>query len=235
MNYSTLLRRSVDSDEYFKLPGIGLYAELPERARAAAAAFARPAPLGPRRGQRLRPQPDDRPAGRTRPPHEVLLQAALGDHQVANVTAEVEARTVGASVYSPGAGGRRHWEVEPVHGLPQVDDRSGTPYTGGSMLVYYDGGPVSVHRHPRRRARRPRRTRTCRRAPSGVTAAIRTATRGRPHDGLLQEGIVPPRRRGSALRRRGRLLLLERLDRRSLTRAAIRLQPARCSTQSTAR
>src|SRR6478672_1055993 len=29
MNYSTLLRRSVDSDEYFKLPGLGLYANYP--------------------------------------------------------------------------------------------------------------------------------------------------------------------------------------------------------------
>ncbi len=62
MNYSTLLRRSVDSDEYFKLPGIGLYANYPNRARAAAAAVADPAPLGPRRGQRLRAQPDHRPA-----------------------------------------------------------------------------------------------------------------------------------------------------------------------------
>ena len=30
------------------------------------------------------------------PPHEVLLHPALGDHQVAQVTAEVEARTIGA-------------------------------------------------------------------------------------------------------------------------------------------
>ncbi|MGA7396794.1 MAG: hypothetical protein WBW62_05035, partial [Solirubrobacterales bacterium] len=32
MNYSTLLRRSVDSDEYFKLPGLGLYASYPDEA-----------------------------------------------------------------------------------------------------------------------------------------------------------------------------------------------------------
>ena len=31
------------------------------------------------------------------PPHQVLLSVALGDHQVANVAAEVEARTIGAA------------------------------------------------------------------------------------------------------------------------------------------
>jgi hypothetical protein len=76
------------------------------------------------------------------PPHEVLLQAALGDHQVANITAEVEARTVGAVVYSPALEPGRHWEANPFLGLTEVEVPPGTPYTGGSMLVYYDGGPV---------------------------------------------------------------------------------------------
>ena len=31
------------------------------------------------------------------PPHEVLFHVGFGDHQVANVSAEVEARTVGAA------------------------------------------------------------------------------------------------------------------------------------------
>ena len=38
---------------------------------------------------------------------QVLLQAAFGDHQVSNVTAEVEARTIGANIYEPGGGSRR--------------------------------------------------------------------------------------------------------------------------------
>ncbi len=69
----------------------------------------------------------------------MLLQAALGDHQVANVAAEVEARTTGASVYTPALEPGRHWDVDPFLGIPQV---TSFPYTGGSMLVYYDGGPV---------------------------------------------------------------------------------------------
>ena len=43
---------------------------------------------------------------RTRPPHKVLLHEAFGDHQVANVAAEVEARTIGARLRTPGAGSR---------------------------------------------------------------------------------------------------------------------------------
>jgi hypothetical protein len=139
MNYSTLLRRSVDSDEYFKLPGVGLYAAYPNQ-------LERPLLLsliqllwdrGEANGYAHNMTTD--PLANT-PSHEVLLQAALGDHQVANVTAEVEARTVGASVYSPALKPGRHWDVNPFMDIPQV---TSFPYTGGSMLVYYDGGPVA--------------------------------------------------------------------------------------------
>ncbi len=144
MNYSTLLRRSVDSDEYFKIPGIGLYANYPDE-------LERPLLLsltqllwdrGEANGYAHNMTTD--PLANT-PPHEVLLQAALGDHQVANVSAEVEARTVGASVYTPALEPSRHWDSDPFLGIPQVDmgGVAKPPYTGGSMLVYYDGGPVS--------------------------------------------------------------------------------------------
>ena len=139
MNYSTLLRRSVDSDEYFKIPGIGLYPNYPDE-------LERPLLLslmqllwdrGEGNGYAHNLTTDPLPNTN---PHEVLLQAGLGDHQVANVTAEVEARTTGSAVYSPALEPGRHWEATPFNGLTQVDT---FPYTGGSMLVYYDGGPVS--------------------------------------------------------------------------------------------
>ena len=89
MNYSTLLRRSVDSDEYFKIGGIGLYSNYPNE-------LERPLMLslvqllwdrgeanGYAHNMTTNPLPNTNP-------HEVLLQAALGDHQVANVTAEAD-------------------------------------------------------------------------------------------------------------------------------------------------
>ncbi len=141
MNYSTLLRRSVDSDEYFRIPGIGLYAHYPNE-------LERPLLLslvqllwdrGEANGYAHNLGDDPLP---NTPPHEVLLQAAIGDHQVANVAAEVEARTVGASVYTPALAPGRHWDVDPFLGIPEVDMNAAAPFTGGSMLVYYDGGPA---------------------------------------------------------------------------------------------
>ena len=138
MNYSTLLRRSVDSDEYFKIPNIGLYANYPDE-------LERPVLLSLIQLLWDRGEADGYAHNMTTdplentPPHTMLLQAAVGDHQVANVSAEVEARTIGASVYSPGLQPGRHWDVDPFLGIPKV---SSFPYTGGSMLVYYDGGPV---------------------------------------------------------------------------------------------
>ena len=74
------------------------------------------------------------------PSHEVLLHAAFGDHQVANVTAEVEARTIGASVYQPAldpaATGRPTAPTE-IFGIPAIES---FPFNG-SALVYWDGGP----------------------------------------------------------------------------------------------
>ena len=150
MNYSTLLRRSVDSDEYFKTPGLGLYANYPNE-------LERPLLLsliqllwdrgegnGYAHNMTTHPLPNTNP-------HEVLLQPAIGDHQVANVTAEVEARTIGASVYTPALEPGRHWEENPFLGIPQVDVPATGPYTGGSMLVYYDGGPLGFVGNSRRR------------------------------------------------------------------------------------
>ena len=126
MNYSTLLRRSVDSDEYFKIPGIGLYANYPSE-------LERPLLLsliqllwdrGEANGYAHNMTTDPLP---NTPPHEVLLQAALGDHQVANVTAEVEARTIGASVYSPALEPGRHWEAIRSWASPQVTTLPRTP------------------------------------------------------------------------------------------------------------
>src|SRR3712207_2673163 len=52
------------------------------------------------------------------PAHEVLLHVAYGDHQVANVAAEVEARTIGAATNVGFLAPGRHWSVDPTFGMP---------------------------------------------------------------------------------------------------------------------
>ena len=92
MNYSTLLRRSVDFDEY----SVVLYSAYPNE-------LERPLILSIMQMLWDRSEPNgyahhmtDDPYPNT-PPHEVLLHPAFGDHQVANVSADVEARTIGAA------------------------------------------------------------------------------------------------------------------------------------------
>jgi hypothetical protein len=143
MNYSTLLRRSVDSDEYFKAPNAGLYANYPNE-------LERPLLLsmvqllwdrGEANGYAHHMTTDPLP---NTPEHQVLLQNAFGDHQVANIAAEVEARTIGASVYAPALDPGRHWEANPFMDIPAIDFGPAPfddPFTGSAM-VYYDGGPI---------------------------------------------------------------------------------------------
>ncbi len=143
MNYSTLLRRSVDFTPYAEgtfldgTPdtGLGLYDNYPSE-------LERPLILGLM--QMLWDRGENNgyahhittdPLENT-PPHEVLMQVAFGDHQVSMWTADVLARTVGASttqnVLDPG----RHPDLEPLFGIPRI----GTfPFTG-SALIYVDAG-----------------------------------------------------------------------------------------------
>lgn len=68
------------------------------------------------------------------PPHDVMLQIAWSDHQVANVAAEVQARTLGAPIMVPGLPAGEHWEMDPYFA-----DTATYPYDG-SALVYWDSG-----------------------------------------------------------------------------------------------
>jgi hypothetical protein len=75
------------------------------------------------------------------PAHQVLLHAALGDFQVTNYSAEVEARTIGARVMDTALMPGRHWAINPFFGLSPMP-RSGTDIApwNGSALVYWDSG-----------------------------------------------------------------------------------------------
>jgi hypothetical protein len=78
---------------------------------------------------------------RNTPRHEVLLQVAYGDHQVANITAETEARTIGAhGVYPPLVPARYGPYQDIFWGIPAIP-ATGYPYSG-SAIVVFDTGPV---------------------------------------------------------------------------------------------
>ncbi|HWH43909.1 MAG TPA: hypothetical protein VNT32_04205, partial [Thermoleophilaceae bacterium] len=96
------------------------------------------------------------------PAHKVLMHVALGDHQVAPVTTEVEARTIGARVLNdPLVAAGRHSDSDPFYDIAPMpgDDWD------GSVLVWWDSGspipPITntanhsgkdPHEHPRRQA-----------------------------------------------------------------------------------
>ena len=131
MNYSTLLRRSVDFDPFQALLepvypdkldqtiGIALIQMLWDRAEANGYAH----------------HMTDDPYPGT-PAHTVMLHEAFGDHQVANVTTEIEARTIGAFLRAPALAPGRHSDVDPFFGIPVVPS---LPF-GGSVLVVWDSG-----------------------------------------------------------------------------------------------
>jgi hypothetical protein len=72
------------------------------------------------------------------PPHVVLLHAAVGDHLVATVSAEVEARTIGARVWDKLDPGRSA-AVDPFYAIPPL---TAFPFAG-SALIEFDAGPLT--------------------------------------------------------------------------------------------
>ncbi len=142
MNYSTLLRRSVDFDTYANgdfegvNSGLGLYQSYPDE-------LERPLVLsmiqllwdrGEANGYAHHMTADPLPGT---PPHQVLLHPAFGDHQVANVAADTEARTIGARAYRPALFAGRSPDVTPLYGVPTAPAG-----WAGSGIVYWDTGPL---------------------------------------------------------------------------------------------
>ena len=134
MNYSTLLNRSVDFDEYFVVmrtayPNaldqqlvFGLLQMLWDRGETSGYV------------QHL----TDRVYDLT-PPKQILMTIAFGDHQVANVTADNIARTLNIPMYQPALPVGATLVPEPFWGLDPI--RS-FPHTG-SALYYWDAGTLA--------------------------------------------------------------------------------------------
>jgi hypothetical protein len=132
MNYSTLLNRSVDYEDLYAIPQYQVYRDPVER-QLVFALIQMLWDRGEANGYAHHITND--PYANT-PSHEVMLQVAWGDHQVANVAAEVEARTIGAPVMTPGLPAGRHWEMDPY-----FTPTATYPYQG-SALVYWDSGNI---------------------------------------------------------------------------------------------
>jgi hypothetical protein len=163
-NYSTLLNRSVDWEgDYLtdRVP-VALAEQDPEALLPSYASFnytAYPGKVNQQlvfallqmlwdraEGNGYTQHMTDNPYPNT-PPHQVLFEVALGDYQVANVAAEVQARTVGADFLGSALGDGRHWEraytlgyaATPYLFTDFVAAADGTPHApSGSAIVYWD-------------------------------------------------------------------------------------------------
>ncbi|GEM_PF-1689567 len=74
------------------------------------------------------------------PKHNVLLHVALGDHQVAQVSAENEARTIGLVGRRPAYDPGRSDDKTPLWNIPSLSSGN----AGGSGLVIWDSGPCRI-------------------------------------------------------------------------------------------
>ncbi len=135
MNYSVLLNRSVDFDTYklFLDPAYPSAMDQQLILSMIQILWDRGESNGYAHRMTTNPLPDT-------PPHELLMNIAVGDHQVTNFAAETMARTIGSAqihnpIVYPGRwpGVDVGWNIDPI---------AGYPYNSGSALVYWDGGPI---------------------------------------------------------------------------------------------
>ncbi|MGI8939090.1 MAG: DUF4214 domain-containing protein [Iamia sp.] len=131
MNYSTLLQRSVDFDPFFGLLANGYPSALDRTIMLSMIQMLWD--RGEANGYANHMTSDPLPGS---PPSEVLLHVAFGDHQVAQITADVMARTYGAATNDPPLTPGRVPDVTPLWGIDRI---ASYPYDG-SALVYWDSG-----------------------------------------------------------------------------------------------
>ena len=137
MNYSTLLQRSTDFALYAAIlyPAYPNELERPLIFSLIQMLWDRSDPNGMiahLTGTRLALLPNT-------PAHKVLLHEAFGDFQVANVTTEIETRTLGGSIYQPALAPGRHTDVTPFFGIPAIPS---FPFDGTAMVVWDSGTPA---------------------------------------------------------------------------------------------
>jgi hypothetical protein len=128
MNYSTLLKRSVDFDPFNELLG-GVYKEPLERVLLLSISEIMWERVEAN-GHVYHLVEDTYPGT---PPKKLLFHVAFADHQVSQWTAEIWARSMGARAGLPPV---NHPDQEPLWGIDPVQEY---PFDG-SVLVYWDAG-----------------------------------------------------------------------------------------------
>ncbi|HEU4979088.1 MAG TPA: hypothetical protein VFT42_09365 [Solirubrobacteraceae bacterium] len=132
MNYSVLLQRSVDFDEFAQV----LYPAYPDQLQRplilslVELLWDRGEADGYAHHMTTDPLPDT-------PAHEVILDMAWGDHQVTNWATIVEARTIGARMRTPALQPFRT-EGDAFYGIPAIASYPAT----GSLFEVWDVGPL---------------------------------------------------------------------------------------------
>ena len=133
INYSLLLKRSVDWDTYRAIYepaypdpleqaiGIQIMQLLWDRGEGNGYAW----------------HMTDDPLPRT-PPHRILLHVAFGDHQVAPASADIMARTAGAPIHRPVVAEGRLPDVEPGWGMATLE----YPHDGSAIIIFDSGAPT---------------------------------------------------------------------------------------------
>jgi len=139
MNYSVLLPRSVDYDEFALILNNAYKDELsrPLILSLIQMLWDRGEPNGYAHRMTSNPLPGT-------PAHKVLMNVALGDHQVTNFQADVEARTIGASTHTPIIDPGRWPDYDILWNVPAI----GSYPFDGSAVVYGDIGPVRPNPSP---------------------------------------------------------------------------------------
>ncbi|MGH7859277.1 MAG: hypothetical protein ACREQY_18275, partial [Candidatus Binatia bacterium] len=156
MNYSTLLNRSVDWEGAYAIP---FYLAYPDKIDQQIA-FALMQMLWDRAesngyAHHMSTDPYDDPSAEDDSFHDgktvesakgakqILLHVAFADHQVANLAAEVEARTIGARIIETSLDATEHWEDAPFFALEPIPAAELDPLgagAAGSAIVYWHNG-----------------------------------------------------------------------------------------------
>ena len=139
MNYSVLLPRSVDYDEFALILNNSYKDELsrPLILSLIQMLWDRGEPNGYAHRMTSNPLPGN-------PAHKVLMNVALGDHQVTNFQSDVEARTIGASTHTPILDPGRWPDYDILWNVPAI----GSYPFDGSAVVYGDIGPIRPNPSP---------------------------------------------------------------------------------------